>query len=213
MAGIIGKKMGMITVFDDAGTVVPVTVIKAEPCRVVQQKTRTRDGYDAIQLGTGTKKRASKAVAGHCAKAGVDPCRRLVEFRLDEPGSYELGQEITVEIFNAGDVVDVTGWSKGKGFTGVVKKHGYTGGPKSHGSMSHAVPGSIGSGTNPGRIWKGKGLPGRMGNRRRTVRNLRVVDVMPDRQVLLVKGAVPGARNGYLLIRKSRAGGGSASGS
>ncbi|KPJ54272.1 50S ribosomal protein L3 [candidate division TA06 bacterium DG_24] len=213
MLGIIGRKMGMVAVFDEAGTVVPVTVIRAESCRVVQQKTLSRDGYNAIQLGAGAKKRASKPLTGHCAKAGVDPCRRLVEFRVDDPESYELGQAVTVEEFAPGDVIDVTGWSKGKGFTGVVKKHGYSGGPKSHGSMSHAVPGSIGSGTNPGRVWKGKGLPGRVGNRRRTVRNLRVVEVVPDQNLLLVKGAVPGARNGYLLIRKRRAGAGRKSGS
>lgn len=205
MPGIIGKKLGMTRVFNDEGAAVSVTVIEAGPCPVVQVKDQERDGYRAVQLGFGTKKakRTPKAEAGHAARAGLEGAPAILrEFRAAEDESYEAGATVTVDIFTVGDRVKVTGKSKGKGFQGVVKRHGFTGRPGSHGHPESRNPGSIGPGTDPSRVIKGKRLPGQTGNVRRTVRNLEVVRVDADKSLLFVKGGVPGPKNAYLLISK-----------
>ena len=205
MPGIIGKKLGMTRVFNDEGAAVSVTVIEAGPCPVVQVKDQESDGYRAVQLGFGTKKakRTPKAEAGHAARAGLEGAPAILrEFRAAEDESYEAGATVTVDIFTVGDRVKVTGKSKGKGFQGVVKRHGFTGRPGSHGHPESRNPGSIGPGTDPSRVIKGKRLPGQTGNVRRTVRNLEVVRVDADKSLLFVKGGVPGPKNAYLLISK-----------
>ncbi len=205
MPGLIGKKIGMTRIFNEAGVQIPVTVIEAGPCPVVQVKSDETDGYSAVQLGFGAQKakRASKAEVGHAAKAGLEAAPRLMrEFALENGEQYEVGQELTVEQFEAGDRVKVTGRSKGRGFQGVVKRHGFAGRPASHGHSQSRTPGSMGPGTDPSRVIKGKKLPGRMGGTRATIRNLQVVRVDGERNLLFVKGGVPGARNGYVLISK-----------
>ncbi len=205
MPGLIGKKIGMTRIFDDEGVQIPVTVIEAGPCAVVQVKSEESDGYRAIQLGFGAQKakRASKAEVGHAAKAGLEAAPRLMrEFSTDDGEDYEVGQQLTVEVFEAGDRVKVTGRSKGRGFQGVVKRHGFAGRPASHGHSNSRAPGSMGPGTDPSRVIKGKKLPGRMGGTRTTIRNLQVVRVDGERNLIFVKGGVPGARNGYVLISK-----------
>jgi large subunit ribosomal protein L3 len=205
MAGLIGKKLGMTRVFDESGTVVPVTVIEAGPCPVVQVKSPEVDGYRAVQLGFGERKarRARKADTGHAAKAGLGHTPFVLrEFPLSGDESPEAGQSLTVEVFAAGDSVKVTGDSKGKGFQGVVKRHGFTGRPGGHGHPMSRTPGSIGPGTNPSRVIKGKKMPGQMGGTRTTIRNLKVVRVDPERNLIFLKGAVPGARNSVLFIQK-----------
>ena len=205
MPGLIGKKIGMTRIFDETGVQIPVTVIEAGPCAVVQVKSEESDGYPAIQLGFGAQKakRASKAEVGHAAKAGLEAAPRLMrEFAVDNGEQYEVGQQLTVEVFEAGDRVKVTGRSKGRGFQGVVKRHGFAGRPASHGHPMSRTPGSMGPGTDPSRVIKGKKLPGRMGGTRTTIRNLQVVRVDGERNLIFVKGGVPGARNGYVLISK-----------
>jgi large subunit ribosomal protein L3 len=205
MPGIIGKKVGMIRVFQEDGAAVPCTVVEAGPCPVVQIKTEETDGYNAVQLGFGGKKakRASKAEVGHAAKAGVEAAPRILrEFRTAEGEEYELGQAVTVGLFEAGEKVKVSGTSKGRGFQGVVKRHGFAGRPGGHGHPMSRTPGSMGPGTDPSRVIKGKKLPGRMGGARTTVRNLEVVRVDPEKNLLFIKGGVPGARNSYVLIQK-----------
>ena len=205
MPGLIGKKVGMTRIFDGEGIQVPVTVIEAGPCPVVQVKSREQDGYQAVQVGYGAQmvKRATRAEVGHAAKAGLERAPRLMrEFRIGDGEAYEVGQELTVSLFEAGDRVKVTGNSKGRGFTGVVKRHGFAGRPGSHGHPESRTPGSMGPGTDPSRVVKGKRLPGQMGNTRTTIRNLEVVRVDGERNLLFVKGGVPGARNGYVLISK-----------
>ena len=205
MAGIIGKKIGMTRIFDDGGAAVPVTVVEAGPCPVLQVKSEETDGYTAVQLGFGAQKdkRANKAEKGHAAKAGVEVTPRLVrEFDVSGNDEYEVGQAITVEVFEAGDSVRVTGTTKGKGFQGVVKRYGFAGRPASHGHPMSRVPGSMGPGTDPSRVIKGKKLPGRMGGVRATIGNLKVVRVDLERNLLFIKGGVPGSRNSYLLIQK-----------
>ena len=205
MPGLIGKKIGMTRIFDDAGVQIPVTIIEAGPCAVVQVKSEESDGYSAIQLGFGAQKakRASKAEIGHAAKAGLEAAPRLMrEFAPDNGEQYEVGEQLTVEVFEAGDRVKVTGRSKGRGFQGVVKRHGFAGRPASHGHSMSRTPGSMGPGTDPSRVIKGKKLPGRMGGTRTTIRNLQVVRVDGERNLIFVKGGVPGARNGYVLISK-----------
>jgi len=207
MKGILGRKVGMTQVFDEKGEVVPVTVIEAGPCFVTQVKTPERDGYAAIQLGFQEVKprRLTRPQLEHLRKNKLPPLRYLREIRVKDISQYEEGQKIRVSIFEVGDHVDVTGISKGKGFAGVVKRHGFGGGPKTHGqSDRHRAPGSIGAGTTPGRILKGLRMAGHMGNARVTVQNLEVVLVDPERNLLAVKGAVPGARNGLLIIREAR---------
>ncbi|WAM34642.1 50S ribosomal protein L3 [Caldicellulosiruptor morganii] len=203
--GILGKKIGMTQVFDETGKVIPVTVIEAGPCVVVRKKTVEKDGYSAIQVGFEDIKenKLNKPLKGHFAKHGVKPKRYLRELRLKDADKYEVGQEIRVDIFSPGERVDVTGISKAKGFQGVIKRHGQQRGPMSHGSMYHRRVGSMGSNTFPARTFPGKKMPGRMGGERVTVLNLQVVKVDPERNLLLVKGSVPGNKNSLLIIRDS----------
>ena len=202
--GIIGKKLGMTQIFSEYGESVAVTVIEAEPSVVIQKKTRDIDGYDAIQLGFGRVKRknVTKALQGHFKKADKGLFRLLREFRTDS-NAYELGQELKVDLFKVGDYVDVSGTSKGKGFAGVVKRHGFSGGRATHGSMFHRAPGSIGASADPSRVFKGKKLPGHMGSERVTIQNVMVWAVRPEQNLILVKGAVPGGKNGIVLIKRA----------
>ena len=205
MAGLIGKKIGMTRIFTEEGVAVPVTVVEAGPCPVVQVKTEETDGYRAIQLGFGVRKatRATKAEVGHAGKANLEAAPSILrEFAPTEGEEYQLGQALTVELFEAGDEVKVTGTSKGKGFQGGMKRHGFRGRPGSHGHPKARNPGSMGSGTDPSRVIKGKKLPGRMGGVRKTIRNIEVVRVDSDRNLLFLKGGVPGSRNSYVLITK-----------
>ena len=203
MLGIIGKKIGMTQIYDEKGALVPVTVIEAGPCTITQVKTHGTDGYAAVQLGFGTRrpKTVSKAEAGHCAAAGSAPARILREFRIEDGATFERGQTVDVSVFQAVKLVDVSGISIGRGFQGVRKRHHFSGGKRTHGTTTHDQPGSIGASAYPSRVIKGKRLPGQMGNVRRTVKNLQVVAVEPENRVLLVRGAVPGARNAFLEIR------------
>jgi len=204
MSGIIGRKLGMTQIFDESGAVVPVTVIEAGPCPVVQVRTEDRDGYAAVQLGFGAQKdsRASRAEKGHATKAGLEKAPRVLkEFRFDEAPT--VGENVTVEGFERGIRVKVTGVTKGRGFQGVVKRHGFGGGRASHGATRiHRAPGSIGAGTNPSRVIKGKRMPGHMGNAQQTVRNLLVAKVDAERNLLYVRGAVPGPVNGVVFVTK-----------
>ena len=205
MPGLIGRKVGMTRVFTDEGRAVPVTVLRAGPCPVMQIKSEDADGYAAVQVGYGAKKhkRSSRAELGHAEKAGLDFAPRLIrEFSADDGDSYEPGQQLTVEMFEAGQRVRVTGVTKGRGFQGVVKRYGFTGRPASHGHPMSRNPGSMGPGTDPSRVIKGKKLPGRMGGKRKTIRNLEIVRVDSERNLLFVQGGVPGSRNSYVLIRK-----------
>ena len=199
---ILGKKIGMTQIFDEKGAAIPVTVVEAGPCTVVQVKTKDADGYEAIQLGFGEvkEKKLVRPVKGHFTKANVEPKKHLREFRLEEI-SYNVGDEIKADIFAAGETVDVTGTSKGKGFQGVIKRHGQSRGPMGHGSMYHRRPGSMGSTSTPGRVFKGKKLPGHMGVETVTIQNLDVVKVDTDKNVLLVKGSVPGPKGAILKIK------------
>jgi large subunit ribosomal protein L3 len=208
MTGIIGKKLGMTRIFDESGTSVSVTVIEAGPCLVTRVRTKERDGYEAVQLGfgKGRVKSLTKPVLGQFAKGNLPPQAKLREFRVSEPSRFEVGQEIRVDIFKPGERVDVTGVSKGRGFQGVVKRHGHHGGDEAHGCMSHRVPGSLGQSAAPSRVYKGRKLPGRMGGERVTVRRVSVVQVDNEQNVLLVRGAVPGAANGLVVVRKSNTG-------
>ncbi len=202
MIGIIGKKVGMSQLFLENGSVVPVSLIQAGPCPIIQIKNDKTDGYKAIQLGFGTRKKANKPMSGHLKKAKVSSAERLFEIRVDDTSAYKVGDKIDVSVFSNGNKIAVTGWTKGRGFTGGVKRWGWHGGPASHGSMAHRRIGSAGPGTAPGRIWKNKTMPGRYGCERVTVRNLEVMKVEQKKHLLYVKGAVPGARNGYLFITK-----------
>ena len=202
---IIGKKIGMTQIFDEAGKVVPVTVIEAGPCVIAQVKTVETDGYDAIQLGYGDVKesKVNKPVKGHFAKASIAPKKHLREFRVDSIESYKVGEEVKADLFVAGDKIDVQGTSKGKGVQGVIKRHGQSRGPMGHGSMYHRRPGSMGPTSTPGRVFKGKKLPGHMGVETVTIQNLDVVKVDTDKNVLLVKGSVPGVKGAILKIKTS----------
>lgn len=205
MSGIIGRKLGMSQIFDENGTVVPVTVIEAGPCPVVQVRSQEKDGYTAVQLGFGQQKdrRASKAEKGHALKAGLESTPAVLkEFRFDE-NAPDVGATVTVDGFEKGGRVKVTGVTKGKGFQGVMKRHGFGGGRASHGATRiHRAPGSIGAGTNPSRVIKGKRMPGHMGDQQQTVRNLLVAKVDAERNLLYVRGAVPGPVNGVVYIQK-----------
>ena len=202
--GIIGRKLGMTQVFADDGATVGVTAIEVEPSVIVQVKTKDKDGYDAIQLGYGRikQKNVTKPLQGHFSKADKGFFRKLKEFPAVSE-KYEAGQEITADIFQAGDFVDVVGTSKGKGFAGVVKRHGFAGGKATHGSMHHRAPGSIGASADPARVFKGTKMGGQMGNVRKTIQNLQVWQVRPDRNLLLLKGSIPGSENGFVLIKKA----------
>ena len=203
--GLIGKKVGMTQIFDEKGMVIPVTVIEAGPCVVSQVKTVETDGYNAVQLGFGEIKsnKVNKPMAGHFAKANVEAKKHLREFRVDDVQNVKVGDEVKVDTFEQGDKVDVQGISKGKGFQGVIKRHGQHRGPMGHGSMYHRRPGSMGATSTPGRVFKGKKLPGHMGVQKITIQNLEVVKVDMDKNVLLVKGSVPGPRGAILKIRTS----------
>ncbi len=200
--GIIGRKLGMTLIFRDNGKAEAVTAIEAGPCSVIQAKTVAKEGYNAVQLGFSEAKRLNSPQRGHLK--GLGQFKHLREFRVGDSEAIEVGEKIDVSLFKAGDLVDITGVSKGKGFAGVVKRHHFAGGPKTHGqSDRHRHPGSIGATTSPGRVLKGMRMAGHMGDRRTTVSHLEVFEADPARNLLLVKGAVPGGRNGLLLIKKS----------
>jgi len=201
--GILGKKIGMTRVFREDGESVPVSVLEVGPCYIIQIKRIEREGYNAIQMGFQPKKdkRLNKPLLGYFKAAGKGGFAFLREIKVDDVDSFELGQEINSEIFNVGDLVTVKGVSKGRGFTGVVKRWGFSGGDTSHGCRSHKVPGSIGASATPSRVMKGKKLPGRMGNKKVTVKNLKVVDVVKEKNVILVKGAVPGSKGSLLEVK------------
>jgi large subunit ribosomal protein L3 len=206
MSGIIGKKLGMTQIFAENGMVVPVTVIQAGPCPVVQVRAAEKEGYSAVQLGFGAKKahRATKAELGHAARAGLEAAPAILrEFRVNADALPALGEQVTVETFEPGNRIKVTGTTKGRGFQGVVKRHGFGGGRASHGATRiHRAPGSIGAGTNPSRVIKGKRMPGHMGHVQRTVLNLRIAKVDAERNLLYIRGAVPGPNGGYVFITK-----------
>ncbi|HEY0602751.1 MAG TPA: 50S ribosomal protein L3 [Herpetosiphonaceae bacterium] len=205
MHGLLGRKLGMTTVFNERGEAIPVTVIEAGPNHVLNVRTKDRDGYEAVQLGFANKnpKRITKPVLGQMKGAGV-AVRYIREMSTDNIDDHNVGDTVDVDLFNADDLVDVTGWSKGRGFAGVVKRYGFRGGPRTHGqSDRERAPGSLGAGTSPGKVWKGKRMPGRMGNDRKTVQRLRVVRVDGDRHLLLIKGSVPGAKNGLVYVRRT----------
>ncbi|MBI5756658.1 MAG: 50S ribosomal protein L3 [Nitrospirae bacterium] len=206
--GLIGIKHGMTQIFTADGRSIPVTVVEAGPCHVVTNKTVEKDGYEAVQLSfkDAKEKHLTKPLLGHFKKNEVHPSRHLAEFKGDI-ASLKTGQEITVEIFKEGDMVDVTGVTIGKGFQGVVKRHKFAGGPATHGSMFHRAPGSIGSSAYPSRVRKNKRLPGHMGNKRRTVQNLEVVVVRKEDNILLIKGAMPGSRGSLVFVKKAIKGG------
>ncbi|MBI4530791.1 MAG: 50S ribosomal protein L3 [Candidatus Latescibacteria bacterium] len=205
MMGLIGRKVGMTQLFDESGELVPLTVIESGPCYVLQVKTLERDGYSAVQLGFDPVKsgRLTKPLLGHFEKAHVPPMRILQEVRVDRVETYNVGQQIGVGIFKKGDLVSITGKSKGRGFAGVVKRHGFRGGSKTHGQSDRwRAPGSIGASSFPSRVWKNLKMAGRMGGTTVTVKNLKVWDIDVEKHLLIVKGAVPGHRNGYLFVRK-----------
>jgi len=204
--GLIGRKLGMMRVFGDDGSVVPVSVIEATPSSITRLRTTERDGYAALQVGHGTARRLSKPVAGQFAALDTDQQKPLVvrEFRVASTEGFEVGQRLDVSLFAPGDLVDVTGVSKGHGFTGTVARHNFKRGPKTHGSTNYRAPGSIGAGTTPGRVFKGTRMGGHMGDERVTVKRLSVVRVDAERNLLLVRGAVPGARNAVLLVQKAK---------
>lgn len=202
LRGYLGKKIGMSRIFREDGRVVPVTMIQAGPCSVTQIKTSETDGYEAVQLGFDPVKKLNKPKTGHLK--GSTAVRHLREVRADDVTEFEPGQQISVDIFEPGELVDVIGKSKGRGFAGVMKRHGFGGGPRTHGQSDRArAPGSIGGGTTPGRVFKGLKMAGHMGNSRVTVKNLEVVQVDPERNLLFLKGGVPGAPNGLLVIRRT----------
>lgn len=209
MKGLLGKKLGMTQIFDEDGTVVPITIIEAGPCYITQKKTAEKDGYNAIQVGFGEARenKLKKPIAGHLKKSGAPAVKYLREFHVSDPNEYEEGQAIDVSIFKVGDKVDVTGTSKGKGFAGVVKRHHFRGGPKTHGQSDRwRAPGSVGAGSTPGRVFKGVRMAGRMGGERVTVQNLRIALVDPEKNILGIKGAVPGAKNGLIIISEAAKG-------
>ena len=202
--GLLARKRGMTQVLGDDGNATPVTVLQAGPCTVVQVKTRATDGYDALQLGFEAKqKNVTKPMAGHFKKANVGASRVLRELRVETTEGFQVGQTLSVELFQAGELVDVTGTTKGRGFQGGIKRHGWRGGEATHGSMFHRAPGSIGASSDPSRVFPGHRLPGRMGATQVTVPHLEVVRVLPAQHLLVVKGAVPGAPGGLVLVRKS----------
>lgn len=202
---IIAKKIGMTQVFSESGNLVPVTVLEAGPCVVIQKKTVENDGYSAVQVGFSEKrtKLVNKPEAGHFAKAGVTAKKFVKEFKLENADSYEIGAEIKADVFEAGDKIDASGTSKGKGFQGAIKRHGQHRGPMAHGSKYHRALGSLSSGTTPGRVKKGKRMPGHMGAVKITIQNLEVVSVDAEKNLVLVKGAVPGPKGSVLVIRDS----------
>jgi len=200
--GLLGRKLGMSQIFMEDGKVIPVSLINAGPCPVVQVKTKETDGYQAIQVGMGERKHVSKPMSGHLKKANLKSVKRLGEFRLKDLGKYKIGDQLDVTIFAVGEKVSVAGWTKGRGFSGGIKRWGWHGGPATHGSMSHRRTGSNSSGSSPGRVRKGKKLAGRYGNERVTMKNLKIVKIEKEKNLIYLKGAVPGAKNGYIIITK-----------
>jgi large subunit ribosomal protein L3 len=202
---LIGKKLGMSQLFSPDGEVTPVTVIQAGPCTVTQIKSVESDGYNAVQLSFGEKKpqRTNKPLLGHFKKSGKGPFAVVREVRVDDVGEFELGQEVSADIFQVGELVHVVGRSKGKGFAGTIKRWNFSRGPMSHGGMNKRPPGSVGCSASPSRVIKGRKMPGQMGNRKVTVKGLMVVDVRPEENIILIRGAVPGGRNGVVFIKKS----------
>ncbi|MHB8791395.1 MAG: 50S ribosomal protein L3 [Desulfobulbaceae bacterium] len=201
--GILGRKVGMTRVYNEMGRSIPVTVIEAGPCTVLQKKTAAGEGYNAIQVGFLEKKasRLNKPETGHCKRSGASGFYHISEFRVSDPEAFELGQQVTVkELMNIGDMIHVSGTSKGRGFQGVIKRHGFKGGKASHGSMFHRAPGSIGCSAYPSRVVKGRKMPGHMGDNLVTQKNLKIVDIRAEENILLVHGAVPGAKNGLIKI-------------
>jgi large subunit ribosomal protein L3 len=204
--GLIGKKVGMTQIFDDNGNVIPATVITAGPCTIIQKKTEKRDGYSAVQMAfieDKPRKHATKPVVGHYQRANIPPTKVLREFKFDNQSEVKEGDQFFVDMFDIGEKVHVIGTSKGRGFAGVVKRWGFKGGKATHGSMHHRRPGSVGASAYPSRVMKGKKLPGHMGDERVTVKNLSVVETDKEKNLLVVKGSIPGARGGYLLIKKA----------
>lgn len=203
--GLIGKKLGMTQIFAEDGRKIPVTVVEAGPCVVVQKKTVARDGYDAIQVGFGQKDavKSVRPLVGHCKAAGHGVFQHLRELRVDDIDKYSVGDQLSADIFASGDIIDVTGTSIGKGFQGVIKRWGFKGGRSSHGSRFHRAPGSIGCSATPSRVFKNKKMPGQLGNKTVTVQKLQVVRVDAADNLLLIKGAIPGADNGLVLIKNS----------
>jgi large subunit ribosomal protein L3 len=204
--GMIGKKLGMINIYSQEGNIIPVTVVQLGPCVVTQIKTMGTDGYNAIQLGFGERKKTSinKPLQGHYKKSGGTPYELLREFRVDDPEKYKAGQSITADMFATGELVDVSGRSKGRGFAGVMKRHGFSGGRATHGSKSKRIPGSIGCSAWPAKVTKGKKMPGHYGYDRKTTKNLKIVDIRLDQNLVLVKGAIPGTKNGMVTIQKKK---------
>ncbi|NLK21377.1 MAG: 50S ribosomal protein L3 [Epulopiscium sp.] len=202
---ILGKKIGMTQIFDENGKQIPVTVLEAGPCVVVQKKTIENDGYNAIQIGyvDAKEKHVNEPMKGHFKKAGVDLKRKLKEFRLEDISAYEVGAEIKADVFSAGDKIDVTGISKGKGFQGAIKRHGQSRGPMAHGSKYHRGVGAMSGSASPGKVFKGKKLPGQMGAEKVTVQNLEIVRVDAEKNLLLIKGAVPGPKNSVVFVKDS----------
>jgi len=205
VTALIGKKLGMSQLFSSDGEAIPVTVIQVGPCTITQIKSAENDGYNALQLGFGEKKprRTTKPLLGHFNKSGKGPFAFLREVRVDDTADFELGQEISADIFQVGELVHVVGTSKGKGFAGTIKRWNFSRGPMSHGGMNKRPPGSIGCSASPSRVIKGRKMPGRMGNRRVTFKGIKVVDVRPEQNIILLRGGVPGGRNGVVIIRKS----------
>lgn len=209
MKGILGKKIGMTQIFAEDGKVVPVTVVKAGPCLVVQRKTNDSDGYEAVQLGLvedSAPRNVTKAMRGHFDKASVAPMRELAEFDVEDDDPAQPGDQVKASIFEENDYVDVVGTSKGKGFAGVMKRHGFGGGRATHGSMFKRAPGSIGQSAYPSRVFPGVRLPGRMGGKRVTVKNLQIVKVDDEENLIYLRGAVPGARNSYIALKPAKRG-------
>jgi large subunit ribosomal protein L3 len=204
--GLMGKKLGMIGHFSPEGQYIPVTVVEVGPCFVTQIKSDAKDGYSALQLGFEEKKssRVKKPLTGHFSKSGDRLFAHIKEFAADNSEDYSLGQEITLDIFNVGERVDVVGTTKGRGFSGVIKRHGFHGGRKTHGSKSHRIPGSIGCSAWPAKVIKGKKMPGHYGNERKTIRNLEIIDIRPKDNLILIKGALPGHKSALVTINKRR---------
>ncbi len=205
MKGIIGRKLGMTTIYDDNGAAVVVTIIEAGPCTVTDIKNEERDGYTAVQLGYGEvkEKHLNKPQIGKFKKQDIKPKKHLKEFRLDDASEYTLGQELKADVFAKGDFIDASSLSKGKGFSGVMKRHNYSGGPMSHGSNFRRRAGSIGCNSYPAKVWKGKGMPGHMGNAKVTIQNLKVVEVRVDDNLIMIEGAIPGAVNAIVKLTDS----------
>jgi len=204
--GMLGKKLGMTGIYSPEGTYIPVTVLQVGPCVVTQVKTEKNDGYGAIQLGFGEKKEKNiaKPLAEHMKKSGGLVFANLKEFRVENPGDFTLGQKIVADMFNVGDLVDVSGISKGRGFSGTIKRHGFSRGPETHGCRNHRAPGSIGCSAWPGKVVRGKKMPGRYGFTKHTMRNLKIVDIRLDDNLILVRGGIPGANSGVVEINKPK---------